>query len=201
MTRKKSLSREDLELWQKVTSSVDRLAFPSELAQPKASKPKGTRKKEPVAPIKTELPAEFPKKPKPSLPKNSFAAKPTLEAVLGQASVNMDPKAFSKMKKGKIKPEGRIDLHGMTVAQAQPALTRYILAAHAGGKRLVLVITGKGRDDPGTDIMPIPKGVLRHQVPRWLGAPPLSGVVLQFSAAHASHGGSGAYYVYLRRKR
>ena len=44
-------------------------------------------------------------------------------------------------------------------------------------------------------------GVLRHQVPQWLSMPPLSALVLQITQAHVSHGGGGAYYVYLRRNR
>ena len=72
--------------------------------------------------------------------------------------------------------------------------------AQAAGCRLVLVITGKGkrRDDDG----PIPErlGALRHQVPHWLHAPPLSGAVQQIAQAHLRHGGGGAYYVYLRRR-
>jgi DNA-nicking Smr family endonuclease len=38
-------------------------------------------------------------------------------------------------------------------------------------------------------------------VPHWLSVPPLSGLVLQITPAHQSHGGGGAYYVYLRRMR
>jgi DNA-nicking Smr family endonuclease len=41
--------------------------------------------------------------------------------------------------------------------------------------------------------------VLRHQVPVWLQQPPLGAMVLQVAEAHLKHGGSGAYYVYLRR--
>ena len=105
------------------------------------------------------------------------------------------------MKRGKLKPEGKLDLHGMRVDSAHPALVSFILSAHSAGKRLVLVITGKGkdRDEPGP--MPVPRGVLRHQVPQWLSLPPLSQVVLQVTPAHVSHGGGGAYYVYLRRHR
>ena len=89
----------------------------------------------------------------------------------------------------------------MRVDSAHPALVRFVMSAHASGKRLVLVITGKGkdRDEPGP--MPVPRGVLRHQVPQWLSLPPLANVVLQVTPAHVSHGGGGAYYVYLRRHR
>ena len=65
----------------------------------------------------------------------------------------------------------------------------------------MLVVTGKGkdRDEPGP--IPTPRGVLRHRVPQWLALPPLSQAVLQVTPAHISHGGEGAYYVYLRRGR
>ena len=113
----------------------------------------------------------------------------------------MDRKAFDQMKRGKLRPEGKIDLHGMTLDRAHPALTRFILGAQAQGKRLVLVVTGKGkqRDDGGP--IPVRFGVLRRQVPQWLSLPPMSSVVLQVTQAHLRHGGSGAYYVYLRRTR
>ena len=79
-------------------------------------------------------------------------------------------------------------------------LIRFILNAQSAGLRLVLVITGKGKR--GQDIGPIPQrmGALRHQVPQWLRLPPLGPAVLQISEAHLKHGGSGAYYVYLRRR-
>ena len=105
------------------------------------------------------------------------------------------------MKKGRLVPEARIDLHGLTLAQAHPTLNRFILDAVAAERRLVLVITGKGkvRDELG----PIPErhGVLRHQVPHWLNSMPLKPHVLQIAEAHVKHGGAGAYYVYLRRAR
>lgn len=115
--------------------------------------------------------------------------------------VHMDRKSFKRMQRGKLKPEGRIDLHGMTLDRAHTALTRFVLSSHASGKRLLLVITGKGKHrDPGGPI-PVRYGILRHQVPEWLRLPPLASAVLQVTEAHISHGGGGAYYVYLRRSR
>ena len=113
----------------------------------------------------------------------------------------MDQKAFTRMKRGKLRPEGKLDLHGMRIDSAHPALIRFILSAQASGKRLVLVATGKGkdRDEPGP--IPTPRGVLRHQVPQLLALSPLAQAVLQITPAHIIHGGSGAYYVYLRRTR
>jgi DNA-nicking Smr family endonuclease len=112
----------------------------------------------------------------------------------------MDAGTHAKMTRGKLQPEARIDLHGMTLAEAHPELIRFVLNAQSRGLRLVLVITGKGksRDDHG----PIPQrtGALRHQVPHWLHLPPLGPAVLQVSEAHLKHGGGGAYYVYLRKR-
>jgi len=126
---------------------------------------------------------------------------PSLGQQLRAAPVKMDQKAYGRLRRGKLKPEARIDLHGMTLAQAHPALTGFIMRSASMGHRLVLVITGKGknRDDGG----PIPTkfGVLRHQVPQWLAMAPLGGLVLQVTEAHIRHGGGGAYYVYLRRGR
>lgn len=107
------------------------------------------------------------------------------------------------MQRGKLKPEARIDLHGMTLADAHPALTRFVLDGYDRGLRLLLVITGKGQGaDPADDgPIPIRRGVLRQQVPGWLIAPPLGAMVLDVRPAHQRHGGSGAYYVYLKRRR
>lgn len=122
-----------------------------------------------------------------------------LAPTLAEAPVQMDAKAFTRMTRGKLVPEARIDLHGMTLAEAHPELIRFVLNAQSSGLRLVLVITGKGKGSPD---QPYQRGgVLRHQVPHWLRLPPLGPAVLQLAEAHLKHGGSGAFYVYLRRAR
>ena len=139
--------------------------------------------------------------PKPVARKTSVTLAPSLPDQLRKAPVQMDRKAFAKMTKGKMHPEGRLDLHGMTLDRAHGALSRFIISSHGSGRRLVLVITGKGKDRDEGGPIPVRYGVLRHQVPQWLNAPPLSSMVTQVTPAHVSHGGSGAYYVYLRRRR
>lgn len=120
---------------------------------------------------------------------------------LMNSHVQMDRKAYGKMKRGKLNVEAKIDLHGMTLAQAHPALNGFIQRTHAQGKRLVLVVTGKGKAGTGTGPIPERRGVLRHQIPLWLLSPPLGALVIQVTPAHLKHGGEGAYYVYLRRNR
>jgi len=114
--------------------------------------------------------------------------------------LRMDLKTNERLRRGKLIPEASIDLHGMTAAGAFPELSRFIIDAHSTGCRLVLVITGKGRNSAGDGFHPAREGVLKRQVPHWLSAQPLSRLVLHFSEAHPRHGGSGAYYVYLRRR-
>ena len=143
-------------------------------------------------------------KPPAAIPRFQIGEKTSLfrkDVALPGPGVVMDAKAFTRMSKGKLAPDARIDLHGMTVSEAHPELIRFILNAHSDGARLALVITGKGK--PGADFGPIPQryGVLKHQVPNWLRSPPLSGLILQISEAHLKHGGAGALYVYLRRTR
>ncbi len=115
--------------------------------------------------------------------------------------LRMGRRTHQQLTRGKLAPEARIDLHGMTLAEAHPELIRFVLNAHGAGKRLILVITGKGRCDEDHGPIPQRVGVLRHQVPHWLTRPPLGALVLQIAPAHLKHGGGGAYYVYLRRAR
>lgn len=193
MTRRR-LKPDEIDLWHKVAETAQRLhpeRKPGELPLPKPKPIKQPRGR------MTEF--TIGQTAQTAAPPHDIAA-PVADR-LRQQPLRMDRKTFTRMSKGKLDPEGRIDLHGMTMDRAHTALVRFILSAHHQQKRLVLVITGKGkhRDDDGP--IPVRHGVLRHQVPHWLEIPPLSQAVLQVTPAHLSHGGEGAYYVYLRRHR
>lgn len=124
---------------------------------------------------------------------------PALSDRVAAQPLRMDAKRHRRMTSGKLRPEAKIDLHGMTLAVAQPALIRFVTDSHGQGMRLLLVVTGKGRRRETDDVMPARMGVLKHEVPRWLSMAPLAPLVLQIREAHRAHGGTGAYYVYLRR--
>lgn len=194
MPRRRHLSPEEADLWR----SVARTARPLHSQPLHLPEPPQTAEPPPLAHAKPRL-SPFLLGEKHRAPEKRDVA-PTLPELLGQAPLRMDAGTHAKMRRGKLQPEARIDLHGMTLAEAHPELIRFILNSHSAGLRLVLVITGKGkrREDQG----PIPQrvGALRHQVPHWLHLPPLGPVVLQVSEAHLKHGGGGAYYVYLRRR-
>lgn len=194
---KRRLKPEEKELWQQVAQTATPLlgAKPRPLAAEK--KPKQKSVKTPQIPRIT--PFEIGVQTTETRP--TFDLKPDLNRSLEMSRVQMDKRAFEKLKRGKLTPEGTLDLHGLTLGQAQPALIQFIIAASGSGKRLVLVITGKGKSSEDYGPIPRQKGVLRHQVPRWLSMAPLAPLVLQVSAAHIKHGGGGAYYVYLKRNR
>jgi DNA-nicking Smr family endonuclease len=195
MSRKRrSLSPEDEDLWRRVAATAIPLHRRQAAILPESEAKAATRRPA------TEIPADFSFAPAPRQYRSHVTLQPTIEDTVAAHPLRMDAGTFRKMKRGKSEPEARIDLHGMTLAEAHPALIGFVLRAQSAGNRLVLVITGKGkrRDDDG----PIPQrlGALRHQVPQWLHAPPLSGAVQQIAQAHLRHGGGGAYYVYLRRR-
>ncbi|WP_417814965.1 Smr/MutS family protein [Thalassospira alkalitolerans] len=109
----------------------------------------------------------------------------------------IDKSTAKKFQKGQMSIDGRIDLHGMTQDVAHHALNAFIEDSWRAGKRCVLVITGKGSraDEYGRT------GLLRQRTPQWLSAPRLRTRILSISEARIQHGGSGAFYVLLKRRR
>ncbi len=194
MSRRRTLSPEEAELWQAVTRSIRPLHPSPRVAPPAPPVPPASPSAErqaapapPAAPVPL-APFRLGEKAAPSAAANGRIAPPA-----------MDVRTHDRMTRGRLEPEARLDLHGMTLAEAHGEMIRFILGAQASGLRLVLVITGKGRGHH--DPVPRPFGPLRHQVPQWLRLPPLAPSVLEVSEAHRRHGGAGAFYVYLRRSR
>jgi DNA-nicking Smr family endonuclease len=106
----------------------------------------------------------------------------------------IDRRLKQRLARGRIEIDARLDLHGRTQGEAHAALLRFLHRAQGDGAKTVLVITGKGGADAG-------RGVLNRQVPLWLALPEFRAYVLGVETAHAAHGGEGALYVRLRRRR
>ncbi|CCJ07606.1 Smr/MutS family protein [Methylocystis sp. SC2] len=106
--------------------------------------------------------------------------------------IDIDPRTFVKIKRGRIDVDAKLDLHGLRQAEAQRSLTAFLRRCQANGARIAIIVTGKGltRDEGG---------VLRRVVPMWLEAPNLRDVVVGFGEAARHHGGEGALYVRIRR--
>jgi DNA-nicking Smr family endonuclease len=122
-------------------------------------------------------------------------------------SGGLDGNTAERLRKGALDPDARIDLHGLTEAVAHRALLSFLRSAQKNGARLVLVITGKGARRPAPDepfdleLESRARGVLKAMVPRWLGEPSFAELIADHRSAHIRHGGSGALYVYLRKRR
>ncbi len=148
-----------------------------------------------VAPTESDAPppaeTKRPAAPPPAPPPPRMERMPELRPGI---AADLDARTMERLRRGRLRPEARLDLHGMTQDEAHRAVTGFIAASHGAGRRCVIVITGRGRATLGG-------GVLREQAPRWLNLQPTRGSILGFAVAQPKDGGSGALYVLLRKKR
>jgi DNA-nicking Smr family endonuclease len=131
--------------------------------------------------------------------------------VAAPAPAIIEKRKSRQLAKGQKPIEAVLDLHGMRQREAHAALRHFLVGAHAGGKKFVKVITGKGARASAGDARQQPfdapfdpgggeRGVLKRLVPEWLSEAGLSRIVVGLSSAGRGHGGDGAIYVELRRK-
>lgn len=143
------------------------------------------------------LPAAAPQPPPvPALPAAPASRPPA-------AGAGIDRRTAERLRRGRFAVDARLDLHGMVQAEAHRVLAGFVGAAHAAGRRCLLVVTGKGRptmESAGASERE-ERGVLRRNVPRWLAQPGLAEKVLATAPARPEDGGDGALYVLLRRRR
>jgi DNA-nicking Smr family endonuclease len=131
--------------------------------------------------------------PRSDLPPAANGA-PSSEASQPAAFAGIDRANAERLKRGRHPIEARLDLHGMTQAEAHRALVAFVESGYGAGQRCVLVITGRGLSPDGA-------GVLKTAVPRWLGEAGLRRRILAVASAQPRHGGAGALYLLLRRQR
>ena len=104
----------------------------------------------------------------------------------------LEPRRLRRLSRERDPIEARIDLHGFGVWEAEDRLKAFILGAHARGLRAVLVVTGKGYGG---------EGQIRRHAHEWLAARDLRHAVAGVSHAARKHGGEGALYVALKKRR
>jgi DNA-nicking Smr family endonuclease len=147
---------------------------------------------------KAETPPAAAAVPAPAPPQPARAAPTVAPAPARRGGVpGLDSRTDARLRRGQLPIEATLDLHHRTQAEAHVLLHRFLADAAAAGKRCVLIITGKG-GRPAPDAAR-ETGVLKRALPRWLEAE--SARVLACRPAQAKHGGGGAFYVLLRRKR
>ncbi|MDR0702298.1 MAG: Smr/MutS family protein [Azoarcus sp.] len=93
------------------------------------------------------------------------------------------------LRRGRWIPQDKIDLHGLNREEAHKALSSFIAAALARGKRCVRVIHGKGLGSPGG------VSILKQLSRAWLAQ---REEILAFCQANPHEGGAGALLVLLR---
>ncbi len=142
---------------------------------------------------------------KPATPaKRAFGAPATKpQRPAGPPQSSLDGSTERKLKRGRAQIDAKLDLHGMRQAEAHDALVRFILNAQVHGHRCVLVITGKGtRGESQNNPYETPgPGILKSRLGQWLAQDPLRGIAYGLREAHPRHGGSGAHYVFIRKKK
>jgi DNA-nicking Smr family endonuclease len=127
-------------------------------------------------------------------------AKPAAKPVRAAPIVGIDRRMRTRLSRGSLDVDARLDLHGLTQSLAHQRLRRFLEEAQANGSKLVLIITGKGK--PADDVgLSEERGVLRRAVPGWLSGTEFRHLVASFDEAGRRHGGGGALYVRLRKKR
>jgi DNA-nicking Smr family endonuclease len=97
-----------------------------------------------------------------------------------------------QLKRGAIRIDFQLDLHGLTKDEAIKSLASFITGASNRGQKAVLVITGKGNRSPGDP-------VLQGAVAGWLREKG-KGMVAEFAPSPRDMGGSGALVVFLKEK-
>ena len=116
--------------------------------------------------------------------------------------IRIDKKKLNLLKRGKLQPEFVLDLHGMNTIKAKKKSIEFIRSNYLNGKRLLLIITGKGKSsktcfsDNGTQI-----GIIRKSLKSWLYESDMRTKILGIVSSHINHGGEGAFYIYLKKNK
>jgi DNA-nicking Smr family endonuclease len=135
------------------------------------------------------------KEPDDTLPRTARAAAPKGPAMPKQKAKPpprpaIEQKARRRLSRGRVTLDATLDMHGMSLREAEAALRGFVAHHRAQGHQWVLVITGKGVRGEGR---------LRQALPDWLATAPLAAQIVEYDIAGIPHGGGGAFYLRLRR--
>lgn len=187
MSVPRGLSADEQAAWAKLAQSVTPLAgkrkpgLPSKTDLPKAtSKPVAKPRPKPVL-------TSAPKSPSPSPPRRMFSSE-------------LDSSWNRKLKAGQIAPDYTLDLHGHTLDSAYTRIMSGLDQARAMDARLVLVVAGRERPVDPAD-RSSKRGAIRAKLLDWLAVSHHADSIAAVRRAHIRHGGEGALYLVLKRRR
>ena len=189
----KKLSEEDLENWDRLKNTLDFKFYKNSYQIKELEKTKQLYKDY------NKVEQYIPKQHK--IVRNGIANRKFLNNYQLQ-DIRIDKNKLSLLKRGKIKPEKVLDLHGLTSVEAKTKAIEFTKINFNLGLRLLLIITGKGKikinDLNREELKP---GVLRKSLKSWLYDSDLRPNILGIISSHISHGGEGAFYVYLKSNK
>jgi len=198
VSRRREVDPDEHALWESVARTVKPARGKAKPKAPVTAAPKREAAKPIARPVHHVKPPKPPPEPMRTL----------VPLAAGEGMRGVDGATAERLRRGRIVPDATLDLHGMTQDRAYATLLSFIRRHHQQGERCLLVITGKGStktaEAPSRGFtMPERSraGVLRTLVPHWLNDSDVRAMVVGVQSAHQRHGGSGALYIYLRRKR
>lgn len=197
------LGPDESALWRRIVATVAPIAKRAPV-RPAASTPKAAPAVATPAvltprPVKGRVPPLRPPVLQPAL---QPAGAPVAPRRLALARASLDGHWDRRLRKGLVRPDMSVDLHGHSLASAHALLETSLARAVIRGARVLLVVAGRVR--PGPHHAPAhgearPRGAIRAALPDWLGSSVYADAILATRPAALTHGGGGAIYVVLRR--
>ena len=183
----------DAAAWQRLTASTKPLARESRNRHIATPSPHGAV---PTAKDKIKTKTKSKVKGSSNADPSAPPTKPPLPSATGGTGAAPQsallPRTRRRLARGTLPIEARLDLHGLSLAEAERALSAFVAQARGQGHVWLLVITGKGVRG---------EGKLRRALPEWLERGALAGQIVEYGPAAANHGGDGAFYLRVRRVR
>jgi len=96
-----------------------------------------------------------------------------------------------------------IDLHGYSLEQANKFIEEFIIKSHKEKINKIIVVTGKGLHSQNEKNPYVSKdlSILKYSVPEFIkNNPHLMKKIIEMKDADIVDGGSGAFYIYLKKK-
>ena len=98
----------------------------------------------------------------------------------------------------------KIDLHGYTLDEANKTIENFIIQSFSEKVNKLVVITGKGLHSNNENDPYVSKnlGILKYSIPEYiLKNESLMSVINEITDAKIEDGGSGAFYIYLKKNK
>lgn len=187
----RGLSEEEAAAWAKLAQSVTPFAGRKAAPIPREGATKAPLKRSKSAPETFARSLET---------SRDVPRKPVVRLNHQESNAGLDGSWEKTLRSGNVAPDVTLDLHGHNLDSAYQRLEAGLAQAVAMDARVVLLIAGKPRPAQPAD-RGDRRGAIRAKVLDWLAAGPHASCIAAIRKAHRRHGGEGALYLVLRRRR